>query len=562
MTIRTASPPRRLRRLCGTILLLAAGLAGAQEEAPPAPVAPAPPGPPPVDSVLLVSIDSLRADHLALYGYPRETMPRLAAFAREHGALVFDRMTAASPSCHPSHTAMLTGLYPQQVGVPGCGEDLLAGPQDLSTPEGIADLAKVQEDLEKQPPRLARKRVSAVINWLKIPEGTPTLATYFAARGIATGGFVSIWTLQHQFGYDRGFDVYQDDLPEYYGPKSLIWLLRDTFHSQERQLGATTVDDALEYLHEVPANKPFFLFLHLADAHVPYRTVEGYDFRDETPAERARVRKSWRSHYTPETWTQAWEKMTAGRAEPLLESYDRAILYEDAQLARVLDELAASGRLAHTLVIVTADHGDGFGQHRYLSRAQAHRLFFEHTVFVWQETEHVPLVVFDPSLSPGAVTHRGVTASHVDLVPTILARIGLPLGAFATETLPGADLLHLADVQRTVFFLTYGRGRPGIVQGLFLEYPRFIGLRSGDLAFFVDRERFRHPAAGRCFLYDLATDPDEKTNLCAGEEARSERAARLREVLVDWYASSVAPRAVPVAAPPTRPAATTLPPPR
>ena len=72
---------------------------------------------PPLKNVVLISLDSVRADHLSVYGYPRRTTPVIEAFLEEHGGIVFDKMSAVAPSCHPSHTTILSGLYPQQTGV-------------------------------------------------------------------------------------------------------------------------------------------------------------------------------------------------------------------------------------------------------------------------------------------------------------------------------------------------------------------------------------------------------------------------------------------------------------
>ena len=494
---------------------------------------------PPVRNVLLVSIDSLRADHLALYGYPRETTPDLDRAARERGATVYERLTAAAPACHPSHTAMLTGLYPQQVGVPGCAEDLVVTPEDLTSEQWTASLNEEQRELQSQPPALVRKRLSAVMNWLAIPEGTETLATYLQRHGFHTGGFTSIWTVEHRFGYARGFDVFVDRMPEYYGPPQLSWLLADLMRGQRRQVGEVTVDGALDYLNSLAPDDRFFVFVHLADTHVPYAPRSVPPFA-ETPAERARLEAVWRARYSPDTYERAMQRMGHGTPDFLLDLYDRAIRYDDEQVARLFDWLARHHRFDDTLVVVVSDHGDGMGQHFYLSRTHHDRLFFEHTLAVWEETEHVPLLIFDPA-HRGPLTRDGANASHVDLVPTILDRLGLPTADFGSGRLPGRSLSQPEEEDHIVFFLTFGRGRPGLLRHLELDFPKFIGFRSGDSKFFVDRERFRHPDAGRCFLFDLATDPDELHNLCTGATAAA-KAGPYRSVLVDWYSGAARAR--------------------
>jgi len=486
-----------------------------------------------VRNVVLISIDSLRADHLALYGYPRQTTPNLAALLERRGGTVYLNATAVSPSCHPSHTAMLTGLYPQEVGVPWCGEDLIVKWSDFDEPEELAELESYQTALRAQPPALRMKKLSAVRNWLVIPPTQPTLGSVLRQAGFRAFGAASIWTITSRFGYAAGFDRFVDDMPEYYGPRSLTWLLRDTMHSQRRQIGARTVDAAIAELAGLGRDQRFFFFLNLADAHVPYDARGTGVWNDGSP-DRPRLEAWWRRRYPAAGWERARKQMMGPKGF-LLDRYDDAIRYVDAQIGRLVDALAARGALDRTLLVVTADHGDSFGQHSYPSEGQSHRLFFEHSVFVWEETQHVPLIVLAPGDAPGVRT-RELDVSQVDLEPTILAALGL---ASAAEPGPGRDLAQLPDRPRIVYFLTFGRGQPGLLSQSRLDYPRFIGLRRGSLKFFVDRERFRSQVEGTCYLFNLANDPDELHNLCP---ERPEEAERLRALLVDWYTRSTSGR--------------------
>ncbi len=490
-----------------------------------------------VRNVILVSIDSLRADHLPFFGYPRMTAPFLNSLVEGGHAVLFDHVTAVAPSCHPSHTTMLTGLYPQQVGVPFCGEDLVVREADLSG-ETLTELEAYQEDLRKTPAPLLRKKTSAVMNWLRIPEGTQTLATYLRNQGFRTGGFVSIWTVQARFGYARGFDLFADAMPVYYGPASLSWILRDYFHSQRRQEGSATIDSLLSFLQQQDEHTPFFAFVNLADTHVPYHAPDSIRFDDEETAAREKLEKAWHSHYTEATWKAAQKRLRRG-PEMLLDSYDRSIKYADSLIERLFDALRARRLADSTLVVITSDHGDSFGQHFTLDAAASTRPFFEHSVYVWEETQHVPLILAGPGA--GTPGRRRANVSQVDLVPTILAALGRPKGDFGMGALPGRDLHEVGDEPHRVHFITFGRGRPGLLRGSVLDYPSYIGFREGDLKFFVDRKRFRDPGKGRCFLYDLGVDPDEKTNLC-GETGNAARAAAYRGQLIDWYNGSIEDR--------------------
>lgn len=490
---------------------------------------------PPLRNAIVISIDSLRADHLSFHGYPRATTPNLEKAMRDRGALVFQRATAVSPACHPSHATILLGLYPQQVGVPWCAEDLVVRDADFSEDEDVQALAALQAEEKRRPVPLTRKRVSAIANWLKIPQANENLASFLKARGFRTGGFMSIWTIQKRFGYDRGFDFFSDDMPEYYGPPQLTWLLRDALKGQRRQVGSVTIDRTVEYLASLGKDERFFLFVHLADTHVPYAPRTAPPFA-ESAKERQRLEELWRARYAPTIYERAMKAMQRQDGF-LLDRYDEAIRYADVQLARLFAWLEERGQLDQTLIVLTSDHGDSMGQHLYLSERLKDRLFFEHSVYVWEETQHVPMVVFDPAVHD--LTVRQANVSQIDIVPTAISRLGFDVSRIGSE-LPGRDLTQLGDDPRTVYFFTFGRGRPGLFKRSFQEYPKFIGFRSGNRKFFVDRDRFKNPKQGRCFLYDLAEDPNELDNLCL--TTSPEAIAAHRRKLVDWYDHSVAGR--------------------
>jgi len=444
-------------------------------------------------------------------------------------------MTAVAPSCHPSHTAMLTGLYPHQVGIPLCGEDLIFKPADLGDPVDGEALLEVQDLMSSSPLPLVHKKTSAVMNWLKIPDDVATLATHLRSLGYVTAGFPAIWTIHGRQGYARGFDIYDDSMPHYYGPRALAFLLRDVFKSQRRRHGEETLELVTRFLDRHDNSTPLFLFVHFADTHVPYRASPGVDFSGETAAERAALEAHRAARYPVETLERAMQRMEGPGEDSLLDAYDRSIRHVDSLIERLFALLEARGLLDTAFVVITADHGDSFGQHAYLSGAQAQGLFFEHSVYVWEETQHVPLLLYDPS-SREPARRRTDDVSTVDIVPTILGAVGQSKVELGAGDLPGRDLIleEHTNTSRRVYFLTFGRGRPGLLRTVLLDYPRLVGFREGDVKFFVDRDRFRGSTRGRCFLYDLASDPDERANLC-DDPAHDVRAERFRLELVSWY---------------------------
>ncbi len=332
---------------------------------------------------VIISIDSLRADHLPMYGYPRMTTPFLARLVEEGRARVFERFTAVAPSCNPSHSTMLTGLYPQQIGLPLCGEDLVFKHADAEDEDQIREVMEYQSLLRRTPEPLIRKKLSTLKSWLSIPEGTRTLATFLDEKGYLTGGFVSIWTIDHRFGYARGFDRFEDRMRDYYGPKGLKWLLGKTFGSQRRQPAEQTIEHALDFLEGRDAGEKLFVFVNLADTHVPYSAPEEIGF-EEDAEEREILEKLWRSRYPRADYSRAMKRMSQG-GELVLDAYDRSIKFTDSLIDRLFERLEAMNLLDDTLVVITTDHGESMGQHRYLPPSGRNGLFFEHSVYVWEE---------------------------------------------------------------------------------------------------------------------------------------------------------------------------------
>ena len=171
--------------------------------------------------VILVVIDTLRADRLPVYGYQAGRAPGLAAFARE--AVVFDRAYAHAPQTLPSHVSMFTGRLPFE--------------------------HKVRDNLG-----------------FTLEAGTPTLAEMFRSAGYKTGGFVSAYVLRPETGVSKGFDVYDATFPAVAADRSVAQVQRpgpQTLAAAEAWLGSLTSDR-------------FFLFLHLYEPHKPYRPPERF----------------------------------------------------------------------------------------------------------------------------------------------------------------------------------------------------------------------------------------------------------------------------------------------
>ena len=358
-------------------------------------------------NVLLVTIDTCRADRLGPYGFPLARTPALDRLARE--GVRCDDAVAAAPITLPSHASILTGLLPPAHGVRDNGSYAL-GP-------------------------------SAV-----------TLAERLKGAGYATHAVVSALVLDRRYGLAQGFDAYDDDLWSEDAPK--LFLIRD-------RPARRTADRVLAWLDgrdEAERRQPFFAWVHFFDPHQP------------------------------------WEPEPQDR--PLAPTpYDAEITAADRALGRVLDRLRDDRLLDDTVVVVTADHGESLGEHGEKT----------HAVFVYDATVKVPLLLRYPKLFRAGSVYRG-PVSHVDLVPTLLSLLGLPL----PESTDGASLLAALRGEAPP------PDRPQYSESLLSEVgfgmAPLHAIRSGGM---------KYIRAPRPELYDLRADPSELADLHAKEPRRA-----------------------------------------
>jgi cytochrome c-type biogenesis protein CcmH/NrfG len=293
-------------------------------------------------NLVLITIDTLRADHVGAYGYSRARTPTLDALA-SNGSL-FERAYSAAPITLTSHATMMTGRYP-----PGHG---------------------------------------ARDNGVRVSESVPTLAATLRAKGFRTAAFVAAFPLDHQFGLNRGFEVYGDRLPR----------SRDGKLMNERP-ASQVVDEAIGWLGQ-PAQPPapspqppFFLWAHVFEPHAPYGD----------PA--------------------------TGRST--IERYDDEIATADREIGRLIAALGS--RRSDTVIIVAGDHGEAFGEHGE----------YAHSIFVYDTTLQVPLIVNGPGVRASRIAERVTLA---DLAPTAARLVGQSMsdvdGIDLSPALGGGALPH------------------------------------------------------------------------------------------------------------------------
>ena len=256
-------------------------------------------------NVLLVTIDTLRADHLGAYGYRRPTSPRIDALA-SRGAL-FERAYTYWPKTRGSFVMMMTGRRPSQ--------------------NGYGKTHPVLVDFNA------------------------TLASVLRAAGYETAAVVDNPNVAAQHGYAKGFDRYRETWQE----KAL---------GDEVGRARAITEDGIAFLR-APHAKPFFLWLHYVDPHAPYAPPAPYDRRFVDGGE---VQRSPQLAVVPGFHggiPKRWAIPGQDRLAWYVAQYDGEIAFADEQVGRVVDALDKSGAAPRTLVIVTSDHGESLGEHGY-----------------------------------------------------------------------------------------------------------------------------------------------------------------------------------------------------
>jgi arylsulfatase len=333
-------------------------------------------------NIVLVTVDSLRADHCGFHGYEKETTPTLDRLADE--GLVFENAIAPGPSTPESMPAIFTGSHPTSV--------------PKSDPHGTALSAR-------------RERIRHHM------DARETLPERLSALGYETAAFTPNPFTSRYFGFDAGFDRFQDfmessrSLGGIYervfeqfvgdGPLSMVRpLVNWAFREEVFKPWASYYDEVVEWIRS--AGSPFFLWVFLMDAHNPYMAPAAYRTQSGLDTFRANVRFWRESHDTP------FDPSTHRR---LHTAYTDAVRYVDAFLDRLRADLPASSTL-----VVHADHGEAFGEHGV----------YGHEPHVYEENVHVPLVV------DGAASGRAERPVSLCQLPVLLAAIAAdePLDGF------------------------------------------------------------------------------------------------------------------------------------
>lgn len=332
-------------------------------------------------NVLLVSIDSLRADHLSCYGYPRATTPAIDRLAAE--GMLFEEHISSSSWTLPGHASLFTSL-----------------------PDSIHGAFETNR---------------------RIPEALHTLTERFHDAGYHTQGFFAGPYLHPAFGFGKGFDSYVDcaSYASQIDNRPLREWIADVKVDEQSHKDITnpTVYAAWQKWLAARGDGPFFTFVHLWDVHFDYIPPAPFDKQFDP---------DYQGSVTGENFF-ADPKINAGMPERdkqhIVALYDGEIAWTDSFLARMRADLEKAGLLENTIIVITSDHGEELFDHG----GKGHRLT------LYDEVIHIPLVVRYPARLPRGVRIAAETAS-VDVGPTLLELAGLPA---ATDVF-GTSLVHFA----------------------------------------------------------------------------------------------------------------------
>lgn len=335
-------------------------------------------------NVLFIVVDTLRGDHMSLQGYDRETDPTLKRLASD--GVMFENAYSTSSWTLTSHASLFTGRWPY---------------------EHKADGGRTLDDTY------------------------PTIAEALSARGYRTGAFMGNFeTLKKEWGFGRGFahfeDYYQSasDLAvsSVYGRFFEYYVLHKVFGMQykiDRRWAPAINRSALNWIDQ-NTNKPFFVFINYFDVHAPYVSPDRGRFSQyENPG--GLVNTDW-------TTANIYSSKTPEQIQGEIDAYDGGIYYADQQINDLLNELDRRGVLDNTIVVITSDHGELFGEHG----------LWEHHNSLYRPVIHVPMIFWYPKSVPQGM-RISTPVSNVEIPATLLDLLGDP----EQTEFPGPSLAEL-----------------------------------------------------------------------------------------------------------------------
>ncbi len=390
----------------------------------------APLGPPTTQpNLLMITFDTLRADHLGGYGSAANLTPNFDALAAN--SVMYPDAYAPSSTTGPSHATIFSGLHPNEHGV--------------------------------------------LKNGVPLSDDVVTISEILKEQGYSTAAFVSSYAVKSHFRLDQGFDLYDED-----------------FNFPRRRLGGYTIEAASEWIAEQPNDKPWCVWVHLMDPHKPYKQPK--EFLDP--------------YITPDLTGHELAKA----------SYNGAVAYTDSVLPGLLNSIRAQESAAGTLMAITADHGELFGEKGY----------YGHGTNLYEDVVRVPLIFNHHSLSPQIIDSSVV--GLVDFSPTVLELLDVAHEVDMSGLSLVSNIKNGEQATRAVFMQRRIFDEDSIAPileeiGANVEGPQWSVVHNGYKIIVA-------PDIDETELYHLENDPTEQHDL-SEVKAESENLRRMQKILGD-----------------------------
>lgn len=315
-------------------------------------------------NVILITIETLRADHLSIYGYDKETSPNIDDFAKE--GIIFANAVSAAPSTCPSIASIMTSKYPSFHGM--------------------------------------------LLNPYYFPQENITLAEILKKNGYQTAAFVGNFTLRKAKRLNKGFDIYDDTYPEE----------EKVRHLPER-IASSLNEAAMDWLSQ-NYKKEFFLWLHYQDPHGPYTPPSLYDKKFDRSLYRVNKKVNLlaeddNSGFGGIPWYQQLDGDGKKDARYYISQYDGEIAYLDYYLGQFFDFIKKLEIEEKTLIILTADHGEAMDND--------HGYYFSHENGLTEDQIRVPLIIKFPGCEKSKIIKYQV--STINIMPTVLDLTGISI---------------------------------------------------------------------------------------------------------------------------------------
>lgn len=436
-------------------------------------------------NVILIVMDTIRADHLSSYNYFRKTTPNIDGIARE--GVLFENAISASSWTVPSHASIFTGVYPSKHGV----------------------------DSEHQ----------------YLEDKFTTLAEVLRLSGYKTFGYSNNTYISSKLNMTQGFDFFEvsnagirkSDLSDFR-------LINDVTRNIKNFLGMNdagsreTNEKVKEWIKSsYDSKKPFFLFINYMESHLPYKPPRPYNTRylKKEDISKAKTVNQNRILYMAKK-----VQMNNKDFEILRTLYDGEISYVDSKINDLVDFIRQLKMLDNTILIITSDHGENIGDHNLMS----------HVLCLYDSLLHVPLIIRYPKLFPAGIKIKGQVQT-TDIFPTILDSLNIEWKGI--KEIQGHTLVPLMKgSQRNESSLAIAE--LGIDSGelslLKKANPQLDASEYARMLETIRTDTFKYiwSSDGRDEFYNIREDPDELNNLI---NIQPEKANELRTLLSKWLNS-------------------------